>query len=54
MLEFITHLLYQLQYPHPDRPQDVPHKWTAPTYGAKVQYAPTDEDLPILPSDEIT
>ena len=42
------------QHPVPTRPQHSPHKWLAPTYGAKVQYSPNATTAPKLDKRGIT
>ena len=38
----------------PPRPQHYPHKWLAPTYGAKLQYSPNSTTAPKLDKCGIT
>lgn len=38
----------------PKRPQHAPSKWTALQYGAKIQYADDDDDLPALGPTAVT
>jgi hypothetical protein len=45
---YIEHALQRFQHPATARPQYTPHAWQAPTYGAKVQYATTDDNAPLL------
>ena len=46
--------LERFQHPVPTRPQHSPHKWIAPTYGAKVQYSPNATATPKLDKRVIT
>jgi hypothetical protein len=48
MPNYIPNMLHKLQHATPTKHQGVPHAWTTPTYGAKVQYATKDDDSPIL------
>ena len=50
MPKYVEAALHKLQHPKPTRPQRAPHKWNIPTYGAKVQFAPTDDESPLLDS----
>ena len=45
---YVTRALQTLQHPQPTRAQHAPHAWAAPTYGATVQYAETDDTAPPL------
>ena len=45
---YIHKALHKFQHPTPKKPQYAPHKWTQPTYGAKVQYAAPPTTLPTL------
>ena len=42
---YIVNALERLQHPAPSQPQYAPHRWTAPSYGSKVQLAPIDTTL---------
>ena len=44
---YIAAVLERLQHPPPTQPQHAPHRWTAPSYGSKVQLAPVDNS-PLL------
>ena len=44
---YIEKVRSKLGHPHPRFPQHAPHRWTQPSYGAKVQMAPVD-DSPLL------
>ena len=46
--------LERFQHPMPTRPQHSPHKWLAPTNGAKVQYSPNASTAPSLDKRGIT
>jgi hypothetical protein len=49
---YIKDALHKFQHPFPKRPQYAPHNWTVPTYGQRVQYAPTpDMDTPATKAD---
>jgi len=37
---YIENLLKRLQHPTPSKAQYAPHRWTVPTYGARLQMAP--------------
>ena len=39
---YVERALARLQHPAPKQPQHAPHRWTAPSYGSKVQLAPVD------------
>jgi hypothetical protein len=45
---YISKALHRFQHTPPTRPQHAPHQWTTPTYGAKVQFAPTPSNAPLL------
>ena len=46
--------LERFQHPTPTHLQHSPHKWLAPTYGAKVQYSPNASTSPALDKHGIT
>jgi hypothetical protein len=54
MPKYIPAMQHRFQHPTPAKYQGAPHEWTIPTYGAKVQYAKTPDDSPILPANDIT
>jgi hypothetical protein len=47
MPHYIPAMLHRFQHPKPAKHQGAPHSWTAPTYGASVQYASPPDDSPI-------
>jgi hypothetical protein len=51
---YIGEALHKFQHPTPSRPQDAPHDWRQPTYGASIQYADNPDDSPILPAASVT
>jgi hypothetical protein len=54
MPHYIPAMLHKFQHARPTKHQGAPHTWTTPSYGAKVQYAPSDDDSPILAPSDIT
>ena len=42
MPAYIERALQRFNHPKPTRPQNAPHEWVAPTYGARQQYATQD------------
>ena len=54
MPNYVTAALHKLTHPAPKRPQKAPHKWAVPSYGAKVQYATTDDDATPLSPSQLT
>ena len=50
---YIDRILHQWAHPSPTKPQNSPHAWSCPIYGAAVQYAPLDPDLPVFPPAQI-
>ena len=53
MPHYIKEALHKFQHPQPPLPQNVPHAWKSPTYGAKIQYASEDYHSPLLPPKSI-
>jgi hypothetical protein len=51
---YIAAALHRFQHPPPKRPQDSPHRWIPPTYGATIQLAPLDDTSPALDSASTT
>lgn len=51
---YIERALTRFQHPVPTRPENAPHPWITPTYGAKIQYAPDADTTQALPKKEIT
>ena len=43
MPEYVKEAFLKSQHEATTKPQDAPHQWNQPTYGAKTQYADTDE-----------
>ena len=41
-------VLDRLQHPNPKRPQYVPHCWSVPAYGKRLQMAPDPDEIDIL------
>ena len=54
MPNYVRKALESFHNPMPTRPQHSPHKWLAPTYGAKVQYSPNASTAPKLVKRGIT
>ena len=44
MPDYVRKALHKFQHPAPKRPTHSPSKWTAPIYGAQIQYAPKIDD----------
>jgi Reverse transcriptase (RNA-dependent DNA polymerase) len=45
---YVEKALQRFTHQAPVKPQHAPHQWTAPNYGAKIQYTePEDESLPL-------
>ena len=53
MPTYIKEALHKFQHPAPSRPQDAPHAWNQPVYGAAVQYADQPNNSPLLPPKSI-
>ena len=53
MPTYIKEALHKFQHPAPSRPQDSPHAWNQPVYGAAVQYADQTDNSPLLPPKSI-
>ena len=53
MPTYIEEALHKFQHPAPSLPQDAPHAWNQPVYGAAVQYADQPDDFPLLPPKSI-
>ena len=53
MPTYIQEALHKFQHPEPSRPQDAPHAWNQPAYGASVQYADNHDHSPLLPTKSI-
>jgi hypothetical protein len=52
MRDYTKAALHKFQ--HPTRPENAPHIWSPPIYGAKTQYIEEHKDIPLLPQKEIT
>ena len=50
---YIKEALHKFQHPAPSFPQEAPHAWNQPVYGAAVQYADQPNDSPLLPPNSI-
>jgi hypothetical protein len=51
---YVEAALHKFQHPAPTRPEDSPHAWNQPTYGAKIQYAEALDTSPRLSAEETT
>ena len=45
---YVARALMRFQHPEPTRPQDSPHAWQKPNYGAKTQYVTPIDTTPFL------
>ena len=45
---YVERALQRFAHPNPTRQQHSPHAWQRPKYGNKVQYAPDEDNSPIL------
>ena len=50
---YIARALKRFDHPQPSRPQHAPHAWVKPQYGAKTQFAPSEDTSPALDSKDI-
>jgi hypothetical protein len=50
---YIKAALHKFQHPTPTRPENAPHTWSPPVYGAKTQYI-AQEIIPLLPQKYVT
>ena len=53
MPDYLKEALHKFQQPKRPRPQNAPHAWKAPTYGAKIQYAKDADHSPMFPPKSI-
>ena len=51
---YVKAALHKFSHPQPTHPEDAPHIWTKPTYGAKIQYAETQSEAEPLPQPSVT
>ena len=49
---YIDRAIQRFQHPSPARPQHAPHEWQKPNYGAKTQYAQTEDTSDPLDATE--
>ena len=54
MPNYFPAALHKFQHPTPSCPQDPPHAWKKPAYGATVQWADNPDESPVLPPHSIT
>ena len=54
MPNYLPAALHKFQHTTPTCPQDSPHAWKNPLYGATVQWADNPDESPILPPQSIT
>jgi hypothetical protein len=50
---YIERALQRFEHSSPSRPQHAPHAWVKPVYGARMQYAPSDDTSPALDAKDI-
>ena len=53
MLSYVQDALTCFHHTRPRKPQDQPHPHVKPTYGAKVQYAASEDESPLERLQEI-
>ena len=46
---YVDRALQRFTHPVPSRPEDAPHQWHRPDYGAKIHFATADDTSPALP-----
>jgi hypothetical protein len=51
---FIKATLHKFQHPTPTRPENAPHTWIPPVYGATTQYIKEHQDIPLIPQKDVT
>jgi hypothetical protein len=51
---YVEAAIHKFQHPTAATPEDAPHAWNKPTYGAAVQYAPDDDTADKLTAPEVT
>jgi hypothetical protein len=51
---YITEMLHTYQHPPAKRPQYVPYRWTEPTHGQRIQYAPPPDEIAASSTTDIT
>jgi hypothetical protein len=50
---YIKAALHKFQHPTPTRPENAPHTWSSPVYGANTQYIEAQEDTTLLPQKDV-
>jgi hypothetical protein len=53
MPDYVSKALTRFNHPPPSRPQNAPHSWTKPQYGAKTQLTPLPDQSPALNPKEV-
>ena len=51
---YVDKALQRFCHPTPTKPEDSPHEWTQPNYGAKTQFTAAPDESPPLQKDGIT
>jgi hypothetical protein len=51
---YIKEALHKFQHPTPTLPENPPHTWNPPVYGAKTQYIAAQQDIPLIPQKDVT
>jgi hypothetical protein len=51
---YIKAALHKFQRPTATCPENAPHTWSLPVYGAKTQYIEAHQDIPLLPQNDVT
>ena len=54
MPDYLPAALHKFQHTTLTCPQDYPHAWKTPAYGATVQWADNPNESPVLPPQSIT
>jgi hypothetical protein len=51
---YIKSALHKFQHPTLRCPENAPHTWNAPVYGANIEYIEAQQDSPLLPQKDVT
>jgi hypothetical protein len=53
MPNYIKQVLHRFKHPLTAKPEDAPHHWMQPSYGAKIQFVAAKDASPTLPPSDI-
>jgi hypothetical protein len=54
MPSYIKAASHKFQHTTPTHPENAPHTWNLPVFSAKKQYIEAQQDIPLIPQNDVT